>query len=302
MKITSNNYYPYSLGNVLKNDEYKSYAFHAGTYKYYSRHKTLPNLGYNYYACGHGLNINCKSWPQSDVEMVNDSLRYFINDERFVAYYMTISGHLEYNFYGNLIAKKNKSLVADLKASDAIKAYMATQIEFDRSLELLINELKKAKKLDDTVIAIMPDHYPYGLENSEIINYTGVKDTTYELYKNSFILWNNQMKESVKVEKYASNIDVLPTLLNLFGVEYDSRVLIGKDILSDSDGIVMFNNFNWINENGRYNYVTNTFTPNKGMNLSDGEIEKINASIQNKFTMSKLLVQSDYYRKIFDNK
>lgn len=298
MKKTSDKYYPYALGNIF-GESYKSLAFHGGTYKYYSRNKTLPNLGFSYYACGNGLNINCKSWPQSDVEMVQDSLRYYINEDKFVTYYMSISGHLEYNFYGNLIAKKNKKLVADMETSEAIKAYMATQIEFDRSLELLINELKKAGALEDTVIAIVPDHYPYGLDTEEIVKYMGLNDTTYDLYKNSFILWNSKMEESIKIDKYASNIDVIPTLLNLFGIEYDSRLLIGKDILSDSEGIVMFNNFNWINEYGKYNYVTNTFTPHKNKSLSKEEIDKINVSIQNKFTMSKLIVLEDYYRKLF---
>lgn len=302
MKQTSDKYYPYSYANVLKKEGYKAYAFHGGTYKYYNRNKTLPNLGYEYYACGNGLNINCKSWPQSDVEVVTDSLKYFIKEDKFVTYYMSISGHLEYNFYGNLIAKKNKELVSDFEASEAIKAYMATQIEFDRSLELLISELKKAKKLDDTVIAIMPDHYPYGLENDEITNFTNITDTVYDLYKNQLIIWNSDMEEKIEVDKYASNIDVLPTILNLFGVEYDSRLLIGQDILSDSKGIVMFNNFNWINEYGKYNFATNTFTANKGKKLSEKEVEQINQDIQNKFTMSKLIIQNDYYRKVFFKK
>lgn len=299
MKQTSDKYYPYSYAKVFENDGYKAYAFHGGQYKYYGRDKTLPNLGYTYYACGNGLDINCKSWPESDVEVVNDSVKYFINEDKFVTYYMSISGHLEYNFYGNMMAKKNKKLVDNMNASEAIKAYMATQIEFDRSLELLINELKKAGKLDDTVIAIMPDHYPYGLENNEITEYTGITDINYDLYKNNLIIWNSKIKKPIKVDKYMSNIDVLPTILNLFGVEYDSRLLIGKDVLSDSEGIVMFNNFNWVNEYGKYNFVTNTFAPNKGKKLNQEEIDKINQEIQNKFTMSKLLIQNDYYRKVF---
>jgi len=297
MKVTKDNYYPYSFGNIFS-DDYTKTAFHGGNYKYYSRHLTLPNLGYKYYACGSGLNINCKSWPQSDVETVEDSLRRFIKEDKFLTYYMSISGHLEYNFYGNLIARKNKDLVKDINASNAIKAYMATQIEFDRSLEYLINELRKSGKLDDTVIAIVPDHYPYGLTNNEIENYAGITDTTFELYKNSFILWNSEMKESVKVEKYASNIDVLPTILNLFGIEYDSRLLIGKDILSNSDGIVMFNNFNWINEYGKYNYAKNEFVPNEGVILGKEKIDKINNDIQNKFLMSKFVVLEDYYKYV----
>ena len=96
-------------------------------------------------------------------------MNIYSNDERFVAYYMTISGHLEYNFTGgNAISIKNKSIVDDLDASDAIKAYIASQIEFDRSLELLLDNLENDGILDDTVIVITADHYPYGLSNEEI--------------------------------------------------------------------------------------------------------------------------------------
>ena len=297
MKTTKDNYYPYSFGNIFS-EEYTKTAFHGGNYKYYSRHLTLPNLGYKYYACGNGLNINCKSWPQSDVETIEDSLRRFIKEDKFVTYYMSISGHLEYNFYGNLIARKNKDLVKDMNASNAIKAYMATQIEFDRALEYLLTELKKTGKLDDTVIAIVPDHYPYGLQNSEIENYTGITDTIFELYKNSFILWNSEMKDSINIDNYASNIDVLPTILNLFGIEYDSRLLIGKDILSNNDGIVIFNNFNWINKYGKYNYAKDEFDPIEGVSLEKNKINEINNDIQNKFIMSKFVVLEDYYKYV----
>ena len=295
MKKTSSNYYPYSLGNITKEYGYKSYAFHGGSYYYYDRNKTLPNLGFDYYACGHGLNINCSYWPQSDVEVSNDSMRYYINEDKFIAYYMSISGHLQYNFYGNMMASKNEEYVKGMNASEAIKAYMATQIELDRAVFALITKLEEVGKLDDTVIAIVPDHYPYGLSLDDIRAYDSRFSDDFELYKNSFLLWNSAMEESITVSKYASNLDVLPTLLNLWGIDYDSRLFMGKDIFSSASGLVIFNNRSWISDKGRYDYKNSLFV-SSGEEVDEEYISMINQVVSNKFTISKLVVNKDYYK------
>ena len=148
--------------------------------------------------------------------------------------------------YKNYIANKNWDLVKDLPYSDKAKCYMATQIELDKAVEQLINRLEEAGKLDDTVIIISGDHYPYGLtldELNELSDYE--KDDTFEKHRMSLLIWNNQMKQPVKVEKVASSLDIIPTVLNLFGIEYDSRLLIGRDILSDSDKKARYDQFGW---------------------------------------------------------
>ena len=52
--------------------------------------------------------------------------------------------------------------------------------------------------------------------------------------------------KSVTVDKVGMSIDVLPTVLNLFGMEYDSRLLMGSDILSSCSGLVIYNDRSWI--------------------------------------------------------
>ena len=298
MSTSRNNYLPFVYGNMFKNIGYTTRAYHDGTYTYYGRNYSHPNMGYTFKACYGGLNINCGVWPQSDVEMMEASIPEYIDDDHFMTYYMTVSGHLQYTYVGNSMATKNRNYVKDLPCSDAIKAYLATQIELDRAIEVLINELEEKDKLKDTVIAISADHYPYGLTNAEIKEYANyVDDEKFDIHKNAFILWNSEMEKSIKVTKYASSLDIVPTILNLFNMEYDSRLLIGKDILSDEEGIVIYNDRSWINSYGKYDAVKDIFIPFKD-NVSSEYVDKINNEIYNKFLMSKLILDYNYYNKV----
>ena len=108
------------------------------------------------------------------------------------------------------------------------------------------------------------------------------------------------MQEPVKVEKVGSSLDILPTVLNLFGVEYDSRLLMGRDILSDSEPLVIFSDRSFITDKGRYNAVTGVFTPNENVEIPDEYVEKINSIIYKKYQMSRLILENDYYKKVFE--
>lgn len=298
---SSKNYLPYVYGNVFKNLGYETYAFHDGQYKYYDRNLSHPNMGYKYIACGNGLEklMNCKKWPQSDLEMINATFDMYSNEEKFVAYYMSISGHLEYNFYGNNMANKNKALVADTEYSDKIKAYIACQIELDKALEELINKLKEKDILDDTVIVLSADHYPYGLTNDDINSVTPLEDAKFDIHKNNLIIWSNTMKKNIKIDKIAESLDILPTILNLFGINYDSRLLIGKDILSDTDGLVILNDRSWITKYGKYNASTQKFTSLTEEEIPKNYVNKINEIVANKFVISKNILDNNYYKHVF---
>ena len=300
MYRSRNNYLPFTYANVFKELGYEARAYHNGSYKYYDRHLSHPNMGYQYKACGNGLKINCKYWPQSDIEMIEATADEYINSEHYITYYMTVSGHLEYNFMGgNKMASKHKKEVADLNAPTAVKAYMATQMEFDQALEILINKLEANGTLDDTVIVITADHYPYGLTDSDIKKYANyIDDFKFDVHRNNFLIWNSEMTEPIVIDKYAYQLDALPTVLNLFGIEYDSRLLMGTDILSDSDPLIIFNDRSWITDKGRYNAVSKKFT-SFGESVSNEYIEKINAIVSNKYSMSANILDKNYYKHVF---
>lgn len=300
MKSSAKNYLPFTYANLFKKLGYEARAYHDGTYGYYGRNVSHPNMGYDYKACGHGLKITCKKWPQSDVEMIEASVKDYINSEHYITYYMTISGHLAYNFMGgNASCTKHKKEVADLKASTPIKAYIASQMEFDQALKLLIDKLEAAGTLKDTVIVITADHYPYGLEDSDIKGYADyIKDFKFDVHKNNFIIWNSEMTKPVVVDKISYQLDALPTVLNLFGIEYDSRLLMGTDIMSNSDGLVIYNDRSWITDKGRYNANNKKFTSTTNEEVSKEYIEKINSIVANKYSMSSLVLDKNYYKYV----
>ena len=297
---------PYGLGNIFKNLDYDVVnAYHDHTYKFYDRNLSHPNLGFKYTGCGNGLEklMNCKSWPESDLEMINATIDDYINSDNFMIYYMTVSGHLDYSFKSNDMSSKNKEYVKDLPYSKEVKAYLSANIELEKAMTKLINSLEENGKLDDTVIVISPDHFPYGLTLDEMneISKTNRKDK-FENYHTSLIVYNSEMEENVIVDKYVSSIDVLPTIYNLFGIEYDSRLLMGKDALSDSDGLVILSDRSWINEKASYNSITDEFK--KTENVTNDYLTKTNNDIYNRFTVSSMLLYEkngkylDYYRRI----
>ena len=292
---------PMGFGTMFKNEGYTSYGFHNHTYKYYDRHLSHPNIGLSYIGCGNGLEkkMNCKRWPNSDYEMIEATTDYYLNDEKpFATYYMTVSGHLNYNFYGNSMSARNKNKVKNLKYSDAIKAYYAAQIELDKAMELLLKKLEEKGVLDDTLIIIGPDHYPYGLTQKQMNEVSNIdRSNKFENYHTTLIMYNPSIEKTV-IDKTISGLDLLPTIYNLYGIEFDSRLLMGRDIFSDSEHIVILSDRSWITEAGRYNSVTRKFTKTTEEEIDDDYIDRINSIVNNRFSMSALILDNNYYKKV----
>ncbi|MFS0820177.1 LTA synthase family protein [Bacillus sp. 1P02SD] len=297
---SGSNLLPFVMGKQLKKQGYKTTAYHNHTYTYYGRDISHPNMGYDYYGLGNGLDIK-ETWPESDLEMMEKTIPNYIENEPFHTYYMTVSGHMQYSFMGNFIANKNKQLVKELPYSEQAKAYLATQIELDRALETLMVELEKKGIAERTLIALSADHYPYGLEKETINELVGHKvEENFELYKSTFILYTKGMKPVV-IEKAASSLDILPTLSNLLGLEYDSRLLMGRDIFSDADPLVVFQNQSFITDKGSYNAITNEFTLNEGEVVEEEYVQNILQRVQEMFYYSAKILELDYYRKVYGN-
>ena len=297
---SAQNYMPFGFGNQFAKRGYRTLAYHNNTYTYYGRDQSYPNMGYEYYGLGNGLEVT-RSWPESDEEMIQLSVPQYINEERFMVYYLTVSGHLNYNVEQNDMSARHWDKVVHLPYSEEAKGYLASQIELDRAVESLLRQLDEAGKLDDTVIVLSGDHYPYGLRDEQISELLGHEvDTDFEKFKSTLILWNAQMKEPVQVDKYCSSLDIMPTLANLFGLEYDSRLLAGRDILSETPGLVIFYNYSFLSERGAYVSTLESFTP-WGEPQADDEqyLENTLEDIRDRFLYSALILDEDYYRELF---
>ncbi|SHG28714.1 LTA synthase family protein [Ornithinibacillus halophilus] len=296
---SSDNEVPFVFGNQLKNIGYATYAYHNHTYDYYDRDLSHPNMGYDYKGVGNGLHVT-QTWPESDLEMMEETIDEYINKEPFHAYYMTVSGHLEYNFGGNNMAHKNKKYVETLDYSEQAKAYLATQIELDRALQYLIEKLTEAGVMERTLIVLSADHYPYGLEFETIDELSGKKvDQDFGIYKSNLIVYTEDM-EKTEVDKPMSSLDILPTISNLLGLEYDSRLLMGTDVFSDAPSLVMFRNKSFISDIGKYNAITGTFTPFNEKEVEDDYVKKVSSIIDQKFYYSTKILDENYYEKVMD--
>lgn len=302
---------PYSLPAYFAAEGVKSFAYHNNTLDYYDRYLSHPNLGYDFKASRAGDLTgsewesqvfemeNANLWPSSDLDMIKATLPEYIGEERFHVYYMTVSGHMNYNFTGNSMSVRNKDAVAGLPCSEEGKAYIACNMELDKALEYLINELEKAGKLDNTVIALSADHYPYGMDpdNYEELAGMELKDSL-EIYRNTLILWNSGMKEPVMIQKPCGAMDLLPTLYNLFGFSYDSRLFAGTDMLSDSEGLVVFADRSFITEDMSYNKVTGEAVSSTGAAVDEEYVQQMKQKVKQLYNYSTGILDLDFFHYV----
>ena len=297
-KRSAGNLMPLTMNQQLLKLGYNSYAYHGHTYTYYDRDKYLTNLGYNYKGLGNGLQVK-KTWPESDVEVVDLSTADFTGSEPFSVYYMSISGHREFTFGGNYIASKNKELVADLPYSSNVRAYLATQLELEKSMELLLQRLQEAGVLQNTVIVLTADHYPNGLTPEQLGELLGhTPEGNFEIYRNGAFIWKQGMTPET-IDAPASHLDLLPTLSNLFGLEFDSRLYMGRDVFSDAPALVMFRNRSWITDEAQYNSQTRKAEFYGAAGTDDAYVKAINSEVGNRFAVSTRILENDYWRILF---
>lgn len=291
----------FSMANTLKRMGYSCYGFHDNDYTYYDRNITHPALGYEWIASGNGLEYQTDEygqdiWPQSDLVMLEETFDKYTKDQPFHLYYLTVSGHVPYGYgAANAMSEKNKDVVADLNYSDTTKAYLASQYEMERMLEELLERLEKRDLLDKTVIVLAGDHVPY--DNMEVVDELAGQSFGNDLdaYRSRLIIWSGSMEKPVRVEKVCSSIDILPTMLNLMGAEFDSRLIVGRDILSDSPGLVLFPDRSYITDTYEYNASWDQIV--RG-NVSDETFEAMQLYVADKFTAADNITETGYYNYI----
>lgn len=296
-----------NMGHMLQREGYFSRSYHNHDMYFYNRNKTHVNLGYEkFIARGNGMEKGVqKSWPESDEEMFRFTVPEYIGQQPFSIYYMTVSGHCRFTFQGNAMARKNRELVEDLPYSDVVKAYLACNMELEHSMAYLVQQLEEAGIADDTVIVIAPDHYPYGLEKGTTWN--NKDDYLAELYgvdkvqpldrdHSALIIWSGCLEGmNLQVDAPTCSVDILPTLSNLFGLEYDSRLSVGRDALGSEEAISIWPNYSWKTELGKYNAEKSQFIAAEDAQIPDGYVERINGIVKNKINFSRSVQRNNYF-------
>ena len=290
---------PYNLGNQFDKIGYNTLAFHNHRYSYYKRHLTYPNMGYEFFASGLGLDI-AETWPESDLEMINDTTDKYVNDEPFHIYYMSVSGHQDYNFDYNDMSILHEDVSRDTNYNTTLRAYLSCQYELELALAQLLDDLEAAGQLENTVICMFADHYPYGMSINDLKTLTGgeVANESSDFFHNTLILWSADMKEPIKIDKPCSNLDILPTLSNLFNLDYDEDYMMGQDMLNNGDGLVIFSDTSFLTRKGYYNALDDKFTSYVNLEKPDEYCKAMYEKVLEKFKISDYILLTDYFETL----
>lgn len=303
----SNKYFQGSF-NVFNRAGYKTAAFHDYTQKFYRRATILPNLGANKYYGVEALGIPYETayTEADDKDMFKAAQKYYMDEDKFMAYFATVSPHQSY-ISSQTCSDRYFDKYRALGYSANLSRYLSKLQVMDEAFAELLKELEETGKLEDTVIAVFGDHYPYGLSDAQINEYLKKNNASYTVSRNSttnknvdrtpMIIYNAGM-EPVVYEDYTTIIDLLPTLLNLFDVEYDPRLYLGTDAFSESHASrAVFADGSWASSRGYYH------APNSKMNYLEGadaytneEIVSINKEISNRQKMSALAIKNNYFK------
>lgn len=303
----------FTLPRFFSKEGVYNWAYHNNSLSYYERYQTHPNLGYDFKASKLGdlseeeygdwifYMEHAGAWPASDYEMMLGTVPEYVNLDRFDVYYMTVSGHMYYSFSGNRMSSWHKEEVQGLEMSENAQAYIACHIELDKAMANLLEQLEAAGQLENTLICLSADHYPYSMAQEEYEELAG-RDLSQDMdtYRNSLILWNAAMEEPVVVDKVCGSMDLLPTLLNLFGFDYDARMYAGRDIFSDQEGMVIFMDRSFVSDTVAYSRKAKTTTWKVEMSQEeqDAYMDMAKKDVKDRYNFSAYILRNDYYRLI----
>ena len=310
----SNNSYPEASFSIFKNKGYIANGFHDYTLKYYYRNRYIPKMGADKFYSVKDLGIpyddKYEEWPD-DADMFKQAKKYFMAKKPFMAYFASVSTHQTYNVPSTL-GDKYRAKYEKLGYSKTLSRYLSKMQVWDEALAVLLKELEDAGELDNTVIALFGDHFPYGLTDKQVNEFLTKNNAGYTINRNStteknvdrtpLIIYNSASKPLI-VNDYTTIIDLLPTLLNMFNMDYDPRLYLGTDIFSeDHVSRAVFADGSWMNENGFY-YAPNsklTLVENASKKYTNEELKTINSEISKRQKMSASAIKSNYFKYLGD--
>lgn len=298
--VFSNNTYFTSIFNIFKNAGYRATSMHDYTEQYYVRNIIHKNLGSEAYYNVNDLNIKYyneyKNWA-SDEDFMNAAMDITLNDtsdKPFMLWLTTVSAHQPYKV-SSVEGDKYLNITEGTDYSMEVRRYMSKLKTFDNSLGILLDKLKASGKLDDTVIVLYGDHYPYGLKNKDISSVLTYDLDDYEVERVPMVIYNSTIKSEV-VEKYSSYINLTPTLANLFNLDYDPRYYMGTDVFSDDYlNMVAFADGSWKNADVYYNASSGSIKYYTSNEYTTDELIRINNIVTNRMQISESIIRNNYF-------
>lgn len=296
--VYKGNTYYQSIFNLFKNQGYSVSSYHNYTEKYYYRHEIHENLGSTYYGVedlGIPYDNAYKEWP-SDVELIDEAYERFSREEKFMALLTTVTTHQPYGV-SSTYGDKHLERFEDLDVSKSLKRYLSKMTELDLALERLLELLEKDGKLEDTVIVMFGDHYPYGIKTEELQEmFEYDLEVNQEIEKTPFVIYSTEL-DAEKRDEYTTYMNILPTIANLFNLDYDPRLYMGEDLFSENySNLAIFADGSWQSpyayydaEKSSISYIVEDYE------YSDEEVIAINKEINQRISMSNLAIVKNYF-------
>ena len=298
--VYKNNTYFESIFNLFNNKGYYTNSFHNHFDAYYYRTKIHKNMGSSKFYKVQNMKIpyghSYGDWA-SDSDMMEFYLEKLEERDKeipFMSWITTVTSHQPYS--NSSIYNDKYFNMFDTSLPKDVRRYMSKLKVVDEAIGILLTGLEEKDLLDDTVIALYCDHYPYAISNANLSKALG-----YELGvdKNSdqvpFIIYSSELENKV-YDEYTTYVNITPTLANLFGLEYDSRLYVGSDILSeDYESLVVFADGSWKNEIAFYNASTSKLKYYTQKTYTEEEILAINEKISLKLKMSSAAIKNNYF-------
>ena len=294
----SQNYFPFSIANILNKEGYSCLSFHQNTGNFYSRSSIHPALGYTKYVSTSEI-VSDHLMADSDISMIeDDNIWGMISAPNpFLSFINTYGAHVPYSYDDPLVQWAfSQHPEYNLAGRDLeINAIYAKARTLDDMFDALLKRLDEDGLLSDTVIIAYADHYCYGLTDKEIVHQLSAENGSDILERTPAFIWYEGC-ESMEVDKVCQTIDWVPTIANLFGIDV-SQYVLGNDIFDDAyEGYAIFPDGTWLTNKA---YAVNGIV-HRNNGMTNQEITEMNEYVQEFYLANEAILASDYYAK-FEN-
>jgi len=299
-----NNLYPYTIANAFQKENYFANSFHSFHSFFYNRENMHTSLGYSTFYDIEKLNLNYDTvgWQEGvdwidDINLMRNMLNVSSQKDSFFSFIITVSGHIPYNA-GRRGLMEYFNQLKEYEYLEPFTFYLAAQKKFDDSIGLLLDELENKGILDDTVIVIASDHYPYGMDSESLKEYGFESGYDFEKYRVPLMIWSNSI-EAKEIDTMVSSMDVVPTLTNLFGLD-KNKVYFGSDVFDENHKeIIVLKDRSWVTPSLYYDSKSNKvikMDESLSQEMVDEQVKLNNAYVYDLFNVGQKILTTDYFR------
>ena len=301
------NTFDQSLGSQLRKAGYSAKTFHYNDPSFYSRGEFSPAMGYEEYVCYADYLTDVDE--DTAAQLLYDDLLLFDNEGLKAEFFregkptlnfvITRSAHLSYK-YNEVLSHwglKKYPEYRGLTGNEETDCALLKAKLVDDFFARLLQELEANGTLQNTMIVGVTDHYTYGYKDEEsLLQLSGVHDLLL-LEKTPCFIWSPDI-EAVEVKKMLNTADLLPTVLNILGVESEYRY-IGTDAFNaEYPGFVPFSDGSWMARGLAYDAGSKKLiSVNRKSQYVTGEFQQDMAQkVEDFVRINNLILETDYYK------